>query len=424
MGLTLGYLLSKEGIKVTIFEATPALGGLAGTMRLPDGTEVDRYYHAILSSDRRLRQLCEDLGLADRLRFCTTRMGFYHHGQIYSMNNSADFLRFPALRWVDRGRLGMTVLAALSVRDWHRLEGVNVEEWLVRRSGRRTYDSIWRPMLNAKFDGGFDDVPATYIWSRLVRMKSTRKGTDQKEEAGHIIGGYPTLLKAMAERIRRAGGEILLNCPIQEVVIEDGRASGLLVDGELHTFSDMVATVPVPVYRRLIPGGNPEYLASLDKLDYLGVICPLLVLDRPLTGYWTLNLTDERIPFTGVIETTAYIDPQHVGGYHLVYLPKYTAPGSTWQAKTDDEIREIWLQNLETMFPEFDRKSMRYLIVNRDRFTEPLHRLNSTHLIPSVKTPIAHLYLATTEQIYPELTNGESVIQYAQRAAQTILTEL
>jgi protoporphyrinogen oxidase len=63
-----------------------------------------------------------------------------------------------------------------------------------------------------------------------------------------------------------------------------------------------------------------DYLDYLGKTEYLGIVCPLVVLDRPLSGFWTLNITDERIPFTGVIETTSYIDPKYVGGHFLVYL--------------------------------------------------------------------------------------------------------
>ena len=69
MGISLGYYLSREGVQVEIFEASPVLGGLAGPIILPDGTPVDRFYHAILSSDRHLGQLCADLGISDQLRF-------------------------------------------------------------------------------------------------------------------------------------------------------------------------------------------------------------------------------------------------------------------------------------------------------------------------------------------------------------------
>jgi hypothetical protein len=58
--------------------------------------------------------------------------------------------------------------------------------------------------------------------------------------------------------------------------------------------------------------------------------------------------------------------------------------------------------------------------VHRTRYVEPLHPMNSLHLIPAIKTPIERLYLATTAQIYPALTNGESVTRHARQVAQTI----
>ena len=424
MGISLGYCLSRQGLQVEIFEASPVLGGLAGPLILEDGVAVDRFYHAILSSDSHLASLCAELGIDNRLRFRETRMGFYHQGQIHSMNNVIEFLRFPPLGWVDRFRLGLTVLYAQFVRDWRRLEGIRVDEWLTRLSGRRTFESIWRPLLKAKFDGGFEDTPATYIWARLVRTRSTRQGANQKEMAGHLIGGYAALMTAMAERIVSAGGKIHLRAPVQEIVIEHGRARGLRLGDDVQPFDAVAATVQAPIFRRLIPGAGRDYHDYLGQTDYLGIVCPLLVLDRPLTGYWTLNITDERVPFTGVIETTAYIDPQYVGGHHLVYLPKYTAPGSEWQKKSDEEIKAIWLKHLQMMFPDFDPKHVRYLLVHRERYVEPLHGLNSTHLIPSVKTPVENLYLATTAQIYPALTNGESVSRHAREAAGIILGDL
>lgn len=422
MGISLGYFLSKQGAVVTIYEASPVLGGLAGPIHLEDGTQVDRFYHAILSSDRHLSDLCRELGIHDQLRFKETKTGFYYKGAIYPMNNIIEFLKFPPLGWIDRFRLGLTVLAAQFIRDWRRLESVSVQDWLLKWSGPGTFHNIWRPMLKAKFDGGFDDVPATWIWSRLVRMKSTREGANQKEMAGHLIGGYITLIKALTEKILENGGEVLLKTPVKEIVLEDGKATGIrLASGEVMNYDKVVCTMQTPVFQRLIPAADPDYQAALARTEYLGIIAPLLVLTRPLTGNWTINITDDRFPFTGVIETTAYIDPKYVGGYHLVYLPKYTAPGSEWQKKSDDEIKQIWLENLKAMFPNFDASSIKYFLIHRERYVEPLHGLNTTNLIPEIKTPIKNLYLATTAQIYPALTNGESVSRHAREAAGIIL---
>lgn len=420
LGISLGYYLSKLGHCVAIYEASPKIGGLAGTIRLSDGTEVDRFYHAILSSDTNLRTLCEDLGITDQLRFGTTKTGFFHEGEMYSMNNIVEFLRFPPLGWIDRIRLGWTVIYAQLVRDWHKLEGISVEEWLIRWSGRTTYENLWRPMLMAKFDGTFKETPATYIWSRLVRMKSTRQGAGQQEMSGHLIGGYPTLLNALSQEILSMGGSIEVNTPVQEVMIENNVAWGLRFENQVIPFDCVVSTLQLPITHRLIPDAFPDYRESLLALEYLGIIAVLLVLDRPMSEFWTINITDDRFPFTGVIETTSYINPSFVGDHHLVYLPKYISKGSEWLKKSDGEIANIWLESLEMMFPEFDRSSIEELHIHRERYVEPLHGLDETVLIPDVATPIDNLYLATTAQIYPQLTNGESVTKFARFVSQRI----
>jgi protoporphyrinogen oxidase len=421
-GITLGYYLSRQGCQVDIYEASPTIGGLAGSLQLADGALIDRYYHVILSHDMQVMGLCKDLGIEDKLRFRETKMGFYHSGKIHSMNNVVEFLRFPPLNWIDRFRLGLTVLYAQFVKDWKDLEGIGVEEWLVRISGRNTYQNIWRPLLKAKFDGGFENTPATYMWARLVRMKSTRGGVSQKEMAGHLVGGFMTMVTAMAAYIEKCGGRIYTKTPVQEVVIENEQAKGIRLTDEVREFDKVVVTLQTPFFKRLVPKAPQTYLDYLAKTDYIGIICPVMVLDRPLSGYWTLNITDDRVPFTGVIETTTYIDPQYVGGHHLVYLPKYTAPGSEWQKKTDEEIRAIWMENLHTMFPQFDEKWVKYFLIHRERFVEPIHGLNGTDLIPAVKTPVDRLYLATTAQIYPALPNSESVTRHAEESANIVFS--
>jgi hypothetical protein len=89
--------------------------------------------------------------------------------------------------------------------------------------------------------------------------------------------------------------------------------------------------------------------------------------------------------------------------------------------KTDEEIRDTWLRCLERMFPQFDRRWIRYFLIQRERYVEPLHLLNQTDEIPSMKTPVRDLFLATSAQIYPALTNGESLSQHARRMASVLI---
>ena len=52
---------------MTIYEASDTLGGLAGPIKM-DGYNLDRFYHAILTSDAHLQDLFAELGISDRYR--------------------------------------------------------------------------------------------------------------------------------------------------------------------------------------------------------------------------------------------------------------------------------------------------------------------------------------------------------------------
>jgi protoporphyrinogen oxidase len=182
--------------------------------------------------------------------------------------------------------------------------------------------------------------------------------------------------------------------------------------------SRVVITTQTPVARRLLPPEAAAVSEAWGRLDgYLGIVCMLLVLRRRLTPYYTLNITDERIPFTGVIETTNLIDPKHVGGYHLVYLPKYVAPNSPYARMPDAELQEAFLGYLRRMFPDLRDDDIAAVRIGRERYVEPLHPVGMTDLIPTLRSAIGGLYLANTGQIYPQLTNGESVCTFARTVA-------
>lgn len=416
MGVTLGYCLAKAGVPVTIYEASATLGGLAGPLTLPDGVEVDRFYHAVLQSDDHLLSLCDELGLADRLRFSPTGSAVYAAGQTHPMNGVADFLRLPLLNPLERLRLGLTIVAAQRVRRWQDLESVPIREWLVRTGGDGVFRKFWGPMLHAKFDGDVGETPATWMWSRVVRTRSTRRGARQREQCGHLVGGYRTLLDAMAHDIRARGGAIHLSTPIQRVVIADGRVRGIETGGATVAHDAAVVTMQAPIAARLTPGAPEAFLQALRAQRYLGIVCPLFVLDRPLTGVWTLNVADADALVTGVIETTSFIDPALVGGHHLVYAPKYVHQQSRWLDAPDAEVVDAWRQALARIAPGFARATVRHALVHRERFVEPLHVVNGPGPLP-FDTPVTGLHLVTTAQIYPALTNGESVTRHARDAA-------
>jgi protoporphyrinogen oxidase len=423
LGLTLAYELLKAGRKVRVWERAATLGGLMGRTTFDElgGMSCDRYYHAILSSDRTLMGLMDELGLRSRVRMVSTKMGFYHDGRCHPMTTPLEFMRFPPLRMVDRLRLAYTILACRRINDWRALEQLPVTEWLTGLSGERATRHIWEPLLRAKFDGDFSRVPATYIWSRLVRTTDTRTKGGSQEMMCYLPDGYQELIDALAAAVRARGGTINTGATVGQVSVAEGRVVGLTVDGQEIAADQVVITAQTPIARRLLPPEAAAVSEAWGRLDgYLGIVCMLLVLRRSLTPYYTLNITDRRIPFTGVIETTNLIDPACVGGYHLVYLPKYVAPGSPFATMPDDELRAAFMGYLRQMFPDLRDDEIAAVRIGRERYVEPLHPVGATDLIPAVRSAIPGLFLANTGQIYPQLTNGESVCAFARAVASEV----
>lgn len=433
LGLSTAYFMARAGHRVTVLEAGDQLGGLATDVEV-DGIRVDRFYHCILNADNNLLDLIDEVGLRDMLRMTPVRSSFFVNGEYHSISSPLDLLKFPPLKFVDRLRLVRSLLACRRVRDWKALEDVDVESWLRRNSGNQAFEHVWRPLLSSKFDGDFSKIPATYIWSRTVRMTSTRSSDGRKELAGHLVGGYQTLAQRLADCIADMGGTVLTNSPVDELHTHDGRITGLRSDGRHIDCEAVVLTVPLPVAGKLLRSRTATGTESaalqqaidqyVDKIvnmqGYLGVVCLLLMLRRPLSSNYALYLGDTSLPFTAVIETTNIIDPALVGDRHLVYLPRYANPDSELFDESDESIRATFLGALRRMFPDLSDDDIQAAPVFRAPYVEPLHPLGSFGTVPASGGPIAGVILGSTKHFYPRLNNGDAVVGLATELAELV----
>lgn len=423
MGVTLAYRLAQKGLKVTIYERGDNLGGLVGYMDY-DGLRIDLFYHTILSSDMQMQALIKESGVENKLHFTETKQGFYDSGKLYPFNTPVDLMTYPPLNIFQRFRLGLQVIYAQFEDDWHNMDKIPVEKWLMSVSGRGVYTKVWKPLLRAKFDSTATDVPATYIWSRLKRMLGTRQGVTSKEMMCYLENGYYTVVEALAEHCQRLGVEVHLKTSIEEIVIDNGRAVGVRTAQGFTPFDAVISTLQSPILGHLIPSAPEDFRQQLLKQDYLGVLCPLLILNRHLIPYYVVNITDESIPFTGIIETTNLIDPKYVKGHYLVYLPKYIAPDNEMMRWPDDKVKTEWLKHLKRMFPEFDESWITDFFVQRARYVEPIRPMNTLHEIPNIQTPVERLYMGNTVMIYPDLGNGEAVTRFAHKIFDQLMADL
>lgn len=420
LGLTLAYRLSRAGVRVALYEAANSVGGVMRSTRI-GGTEVDGFYHTILSSDGALLALIDEVGLGDDTYFHKTLNGFYCDGTIHPINSALDLLRFRPLKLHERIRLGVGSQICSFHRDWRRLDGVPVRDYLVRYCGRGAYEKFWTHLLRCKYDGSFDELPATAVWARIRRMSGEKRADGKKggkkigwDLLGYLKGGYQALVDRLSERIVAAGGSVHTGTPVRRLVVESGSVHGLETAEGFAPFDRVISTVAYPLLARMLPDGCAALRRRLEGHEYMGAICMLLMLRRRLSPYHCLYLLDPKIPFTGIIETTHYIDPAEVGGHHLVYLSKYFSNGSELQTMDEAAVREWFLDEFRRMFPDVGESDIAGTLFSRARYVDPVRKVGGLDSIPSLTGHgVEGLVLANNSQIYPRLPSGEAVVQYA-----------
>lgn len=421
LGMTLAHRLAQEGRKVTLFEGADHLGGLASAWEL-GGVVWDRHYHVTLLSDARVRSLLSELGLEEEMKWVETRTGFYTGGQLYSMSNTLEFLRFPPLNLLDKLRLGATIFYAARVKDWERLEKVYVADWLRKLSGRRTFEKMWLPLLRSKLGESYERTSAAFIWATIARMYAARRTGLKKEMFGYVPGGYARVLERFGTKLEEEGVRVKLNCAVKQV-LTNGAVGIELENGEYESFDQVVLTVPAPVAARVCAELTDEEKAKLGGVEYQGIVCASLLLRKPLAGFYVTNITDAGVPFTAVIEMSALVEREQFGGHSLVYLPKYVAPDDPIFALSDEEIEEQFVSALVRMYPNFERSDVLAFRVSRVRHVFPLPTLDYSARLPPVSTSVRGLHIINSAHIVNGTLNVNETVQLAERAAARLLNE-
>lgn len=413
LGMELARRLRTVGQDVTLFEASPHLGGLADAWTLGSIT-WDRHYHVILMSDTRLRGLLADLDLEKEIRWVETRTGFYTNGQLYSMSNTLEFLKFPPLRLIDKLRLGATIFYASKIKNGRKLESVPVETWLRRWSGHRTTEKIWLPLLRAKLGENYRQTSAAFLWAIIARMYAARRSGLKKEMFGYVRGGYARIIDRFAERLSDLGITIQTSAPVRSIV-PSNQAFQLSVNGEEQSYDRVVVTTAAPLAARMCPTLPKRERELLLAPSYQGIVCASLVLRKPLANYYVTNITEPGIPFTAVIEMTALVDPAEFGGKRLIYLPKYVAPEDPLFDASDEAIRESFVSALEMMYPHFRREDVEAFRVSRVKHVLAISTMNYSEIVPPMNCSIPGLYFVNSAQIVNGTLNVNETLHLADR---------
>lgn len=396
MGLAVAYQLAKDGHHPVIFEADDRVGGMTAAFDF-NGLSIERYYHFHCISDSAFLQMLDELGLASKMHWVETRMGYWFQNKLQPWGNPFALLKFQGLSFAAKFRYGLHAFLSTKRKDWRPLDNVEATGWIKRWVGAEAYEVLWRRLFDYKFYNYAEGLSAAWIWSRIRRIGRSRYNLF-REKLGYLEGGSETLLQAMKAEIEARGGEFRLKSPVSKVVIEAGAIKGIEGPAGFETFDKVVSTIPLPYVPRLFPDLPSDVLSAFQSVKNIAVVCVIAKLRKQVTENFWLNTNDPDMDIPGLVEYSNLRPLEQ----HVVYVPFYM-PGEHPKFKEPDQafldkVRR-YLMKINPALRDDDFIDMR---ASRYRYAQPICEPGYLDRLPPVALPIKGLWLADTSYYYPE----------------------
>ena len=410
-GLSATHKLAKAGYDVTLLESNSQLGGL-GTFFKHGDKWIDKFYHCQMPSDNPLLKLIDEVGLMDQLYWKPTRMGFIIDGKRYSFNTAIDLLKFTPLSFIERIRFGVISLMLRFLGKGKDLDNLPIEEWFVGLYGENIWNKILKQLFLSKFGDHSGSLPSLYIWQRLGREKNVAT-------RGYLKCGLKGFIDAIEQNIINHGGVIKVNTPVKKLVKTEIGVN-VELDNEIINADWVISTIAIPQFVSLLNGTNLQDSFTDPKLTYQGVVNALFFLNRPLDNYYWTPVVNSNTEFDGVVEMTELVDKDQYCDKDMVYTMKYCHRDSDLFLEDEQSIAERWKKQLISLYPDlnFTENDIFDVKIFKAPFVEPIYPLGYTKLKPKMKVDDANIILATSAQVYPNITSWNASTGLSNKAVE------
>jgi len=417
MGLAVAYQLVKEGYKPVIYEADDRIGGMTATFDF-DGLEIERYYHFHCTSDTAFFEVLEELGIKDKLKWKSTKMGYWFDGKLQPWGNPVALLKFHGLSLMAKFRYALHAFLSTKRDDWKPLEKYDAVTWIKTWVGEEAFQKLWSRLFALKFYEYSNNLSAPWIWSRIRRIGRSRYSLFE-EQLGYLSGGSKTLLNAMRNYIEQNGGEFRLSSLVERIVMSDKKVNGIESKGNFEEYERVISTIPLPLVAKIASDLPKDILEKYSSKINIGCVCVIAKLAKPLTNNFWLNTNDEAMDIPGIIEYSN-LNPE-VG--NIVYVPYYMPQTNPKFTESDAVFKQKVSAYFKTINPSLKDDDIQDIRVHRYHFSQPICEPNFMDTLPDAKMPIEGLWIADTSHYYPEDRGISESLGYGRDLVKRVISD-
>ncbi|MGK7951190.1 MAG: 15-cis-phytoene desaturase [Xenococcaceae cyanobacterium] len=442
-GLSCAKYLVDAGHTPIVLERRDVLGGLVAAWKDEDGDWYETGLHVFFGAYPNMLQLLKELGIEDRLQWKEHTL-IFNQPEKPGTYSRFDVPDIPApfnvivsilrnndmLSWEQKIRFAVGLLPAI-VRGQKYVENMDkysLLEWLEKQGiDEKVNSDVFIAASKALTFIDPDEVSATIPLTAINRFVQERYGSKIA-----FLDGSPTerLCQPMVDYITERGGEVRLNAPLKEILLnEDKTVRGFLLRGlngaadETITADIYVSAMSVDPLKVMLPQPWREidFFQKLEGLEGVPVINIHLWFDRKMTDIDQLLFSRSSLlsVYADMSNTCKeYADPQKS------MLELVLAPAQNWITKSDAEILDATLRELNKLFPthfsgEDRAKLLKYKVVKTPRSVYKAIPGRQAYR-PDQKTPVPNFYLAGSYTMQKYLGSMEGAVLSGKLAAEVI----
>jgi protoporphyrinogen oxidase len=399
-GLATAHELSANGVKVTVLEKNPYVGGLCRTVH-DGGYKFDLGGHRWFSKNEDLNTWFRRLMHGHLVRVKRISR-IYYNGR---------YFQYPvSIRDVINNTGAVTILKAGTSFAWAllRFGGLgasvrNMKDAYTAQFGstlyemffRRYSEKVWgKPCELLSADWVAQRSKGLSIWTVALDALSSRKGGVKSliEEFMYPRDGYMRIPERMAEDIRRAGGSIKLGTTVKRISSYGPESVVVVFEGangsESIRATHVVSTIPLGVLAQILsPEAHESVLKAARSLEFRDLITVNLKIRKKQVSEDTwLYVQDEAIIFGRLHEPKNWSkamvpDDDHTS---LVLECFCTAGDAVW-AMSDDEIAKTCIKDLVEKLRFLNGAEVEGWNVVRTRHAYPVYDLQYADKLATIK---------------------------------------
>jgi protoporphyrinogen oxidase len=322
-GLTAGYILSRQGVAVQLFERESQAGGMAVTLQKGD-FRFDLGPHRFYTQDQEVIGLIKEL-LGNEL---------LEHKRMSRIHLRGHYLEYPPnVANLVRSTAPITSLGYLwgyLQANWgrgnHTNDETDFENWVVSRFGRPLYELYFEPYTQKVWGRPPRELSAELARRRIsvpnlgdvllrLMISSNKNPGPYVTRFWYPEKGIGRIAERLVEEIIAHGGEVNLGHSVEALHLEANRVVGLTIKNVGTSYykpTDRVfSTIPLPYLIQAIDPVQEVFVQRACELPYRALLFVFLVLDKPRVGndHW-IYFPEKRFTFNRVSEPRTF-SPGH-----------------------------------------------------------------------------------------------------------------